>query len=282
MVSIFGRKPSENVVDLRESGGMTASGVVGVGAAGMVGMGMIGMGMLGVQETLCWIGLGECPVTSERRVTLEEFAAVILGDTERVWTADFAARGETYDPVTLVLHDSTQPSGCGAIDAGNGPAYCSADKRIYLDLAYFDRISTENDVVGDFPPAFIIAHEVAHHIQTQTGDFDRFLDAFVDPDAPPLNRLQIRLELQADCIAGAWAKRADEAFGLLEVGDIEEGITAASTFGADVVQEREQGFIHEASFTHGDSAQRVRWFRKGFDAGDRSACDVWTPAFEDL
>ncbi len=282
MVDIDGRKPSENVVDLRTSGGMTAGGVAGVGAAGALGVGLIGMGMWGVDETLCWLGLGTCSVSEERRIELDEFSKVILGDTERVWTSDFTARGETYKLPTLVFFDTPQPSACGAINPGQGPAYCNADERIYLDLGYFDRIASENDVTGDFPAAFIIAHEVAHHIQTQTGDFDRFLDAFLDPEAPPLNELQIRLELQADCIAGAWTKQADDAFGLLETGDIEEGITAASAFGADTVQEREQGFIVEAAFTHGTGEQRVRWFKKGLDSGDRDVCDVWTPALEDL
>lgn len=285
MVSVFGRKKSENVVDKRrdKSSGLGGWTMAGVGGGAAVGAGAIGWSMGGIEALLCALALGPCPVPEERRVQLDEFAAIILRDTEEVWEEQFAEIGERYSPATLLLLDSQQTSLCGAILAGQGPAYCKHDETIYLDLSYLSERVPETGAEGDFPAAFIIAHEVGHHVQNLTGEFDRnFIGRLDDPEVDA-NRLSVRLELQADCYAGLWAKRADEKFNLLEEGDIQEAIATAEIFGDDAIQERGgSGAIVESAFTHGSGAQRVRWFQRGYESGERTDCDTWTPAYEDL
>lgn len=283
VVSIFGRSGSSNVDDRRTGGASVGWWLTGLGG-GVVGAGALAWGLGGVQWTLCQVGLGPCgaPVSIERKAQLDEYVAVILGDTERVWGADFAAEGETYAPTTMVLHDTQVTSLCGAIQAGQGPAYCIRDRNIYVDLAYFSERVPETGAEGDFPPAFIIAHEVGHHIQNLTGTFDeKFLGRLDDPAIDP-NRLMVRLELQADCLAGVWARKADDRFGLLQQGDFDEAVRAAELFGDDAVQARRDGLINTAAFTHGSGEQRARWLKAGFEGGERDACDTWTPAFESL
>ncbi|MEL6979642.1 MAG: neutral zinc metallopeptidase [Pseudomonadota bacterium] len=285
MVSVFGRRKSDNVVDNRrdKSSGLGGWTMAAGGGAAAVGAGALGWGLGGVEALLCAIALGPCPVPEERRVQLDEFASIILADTEEVWTEEFAERGETYTPATLVLLDSQQASLCGAILAGQGPAYCKHDETIYLDLSYLSERVPETGAVGDFPAAFIIAHEVAHHVQNLTGEFDRKFIGRLDDPAVDVNRLSVRLELQADCYAGVWAKRADEKFQLLEPGDIQEAVATAQIFGDDAVQERGgQGAIVEAAFTHGSGAQRAAWFQRGFASGERDDCDSWSPEFDAL
>lgn len=283
MVSVFGRRRSTNVVDARvNTGAMDGWTMAGIGGGATIGACAIGVGLAGVNTTLCAIGLGFCPPDEARMTALDEFVAVILADTEEVWTAEFAERGEAYRAATLVLHDEEQTSLCGAIPAGQGPSYCKFDETIYMDLTYFNERVPEQGAEGDFPAAYILAHEVGHHVQNVSGEFDlKFFGQLDDPEAD-INQLQVRLELQADCYAGVWTKRADDRFGLLEDGDIEEGVKTAEVFGDDVQQRRDSGLVNEAAFTHGSGAQRVRWFKNGYESGERAACDTWTPAFGSL
>lgn len=285
MVSVFGRRQSANVDDRRrdKSSGLGNWTTVGVGGGAAVGAGLLGWGLGGVEAMLCAFALGPCAVPEERRVQLDEFASIILADTEDVWAEEFSARGETYAPATLVLLDSQQTSLCGAIRAGDGPAYCKHDETIYLDLSYLSERVPETGAEGDFPAAFIIAHEVGHHVQNLTGEFDeRFIGRLDDPEVD-LNRLSVRLELQADCYAGVWTKRAEDKFQLLSDGDIAEAIRTAQIFGDDAIQERAgQGMIVESAFTHGSGEQRAKWFQRGFAGGERSDCDTWTPDYDTL
>lgn len=286
MVDIGDRKKSQNVIDRRvdKSSGMSGWTMAGFGggAAAAAGAGALAWGLGGVEAFLCSMGLATCPVPEDRKARLDEYAAVILADTETVWGEEFAERGETYRPAKMVLHDEQQSSICGVIPAGQGPAYCKFDETIYLDLRFFsDRVAGEG-ALGDFPPAFIIAHEIGHHVQNITGEYDeKFFGQLDDPEQDP-NQLSVRLELQADCYAGVWTKRADVKFGLLEPGDIDEGIKTASTFGDDAQQMRESGVINEAAFQHGTAEQRVKWFQQGFDQGARAACDTWSVDYDAL
>lgn len=278
MVKTDGRRRSDNVIDRRvnKSSGMSGWTMAGIGGGAAVGAGAISWGLGGVEAILCSLGLAACPVPDERKARLDEYSAIILADTETIWTEEFAARGETYTPAKMLLHDEQQSSICGVIPANQGPAYCKFDQTIYLDLRFFSERVAEEGVVGDFPPAFIIAHEVGHHVQNITGIFDNlFLGQLDNPELSP-NVLSVRLELQADCFAGVWAKLADTKFGLLEPGDITEGIVTATVFGDDTQQQRIEGLINEAAFEHGSAEQRVRWFKRGFDGGTRESCDTWS------
>lgn len=284
MVSIFGRKPSDNVVDARRgnAGGKAAL----VGLIGALGVGSVGVGLAGVERSLCFVGLAPCEtriLSPERKAALDQIAAVTLGDTERVWRELLEAEGVDYAPATMVLHNTRQVSLCGPIEGGGSPAYCRVDQKIFIDLGYFDAIAAEDaQLAGDFTTVFVVAHEKAHHVQYLLGAFDVFDAAFDDNAPEPPNRVLVRLELQADCYAGVWAKRADERYQILEEGDLLEAVNTATFGGDDTQQLRAGGFINEAAFTHGTSEQRVTWFRRGFDSGERAACDTFTPAYDAL
>ncbi|MCI4664436.1 MAG: neutral zinc metallopeptidase [Neomegalonema sp.] len=236
---------------------------------------------------------GDCPpvMSDKRKERLKELVAVILGDTERVWTAVFAERGKTYQAPKLVLYDRAQKTKCGDLAAGSAPVYCRKDETIYMDFTFFDQAIDRYDATGDAIPAFIVAHEVAHHIQHLSGDFDRYLaarkavetlgeDESTKEDTP--NQLLVRLELQADCLAGVSAKRAQVKFSLLSPKDLEDAIKGATVLGDDNIQRAESGFINEAAFTHGSGKQRLKWLERGYTSGKSSSCNTWTIAFSDL
>lgn len=204
------------------------------------------------------------------------FVANVLGDTEETWQAIFRQMGQEYDEPVLVLYRDAVHSACGFARAAVGPFYCPGDSRVYLDLSFFDELKRRFHAPGDFAQAYVIAHEVGHHIQNLMGISDQVHAMRGRVSQAEFNQLSVRLELQADFLAGVWAHHADKYRDRLEDGDIEEGLRAASAIGDDTMQKRSQGRIVPDSFTHGTSQQRVRWFKKGYLTGDISQGDTFS------
>jgi predicted metalloprotease len=204
-----------------------------------------------------------------------EFVAVVLKDTEEVWSELFRARGATYQEPRLVLFDGQVSSACGLASAAVGPFYCPSDSRVYLDTSFFEDLDRRFGAAGDFAQAYVIAHEIGHHVQNQLGLMDRVADLRARLSQQEYNQLSVRLELQADFFAGVWAHHAQRTRQILEEGDIEEALGAASAIGDDRLQMQSQGTVTPDSFTHGSSAQRVAWFRRGYESGDLSQGDTF-------
>jgi len=203
-----------------------------------------------------------------------DFVAAVLGETEDVWSAIFSAQGAQYQVPTLTLFTGRVGSACGTASAAAGPFYCPGDHKVYIDLDFFRQLDTEFGAPGDFARAYVIAHEVGHHVQTLTGASQRVQQ--IRERAPQnANRAQMALELQADCYAGLWAQRANSARQILEAGDVEEGLAAAAAVGDDTLQRRVQGTVVPDSFTHGSAEQRTRWFRRGLESGDPGRCNTF-------
>jgi len=202
---------------------------------------------------------------------LGRFAAVVLADTEDTWHELFAARGVGYREPTLVLFSGAVQSACGLNSAAVGPFYCPADGRLYIDLSFFDQLARRFGAPGDFAQAYVIAHEVGHHVQNLLGISDQVHDARRLASEREANRLSVALELQADCLAGVWAYHARD---ILEPGDVEEGLRAAAAIGDDVLQRQATGTVRPESWTHGSSEQRVEWLRRGLQSGDPDACEM--------
>ena len=213
--------------------------------------------------------------SSPEQDRLADFVSVVLADTEDVWGEIFAAGGQQYREPTLVLFSDAVQSACGFAGATVGPFYCPADQQIYIDLAFYDELRTRFEAPGDFAQAYVIAHEVGHHIQHLLGISDQVQLGQAGLPEAERNNLSVRLELQADCFAGVWAHHAQRARQVLEAGDLEEALGAASAIGDDRIQRRSGGAVVPDSFTHGTSEQRVRWFRIGFETGDGGACDTF-------
>jgi predicted metalloprotease len=292
----LGGPESDNVEDRRGAGGGGGGGMRGGGIAvgGLGGVAILLICLfLGIDPSVLLNGGGETsPPTVDRPYQPDapsqrqadgsgampandpgrRFVAQVLGDTEQVWKAQFAAMGRSYAEPTLVLFSGATRSGCGAAQAQVGPFYCPNDQRVYIDLDFMAQLQRQLGANGDFAAAYIIAHEVGHHVQNQLGILDRAegLKQRNDPNA-----VQVRVELQADCFAGVWAKRADQARGILERGDVEEGLNAAAAVGDDRLQKQAQGRVQPERFTHGSSADRARWFRRGLDSGEVNACDTF-------
>lgn len=206
---------------------------------------------------------------------LGRFASVVLADTEETWGEIFADAGSRYRPPTLVLFSGAVQSACGFNSAAVGPFYCPADQRVYLDLTFFDELDRRFGAPGDFAQAYVIAHEVGHHVQNLLGLMDQVQDARQRARSQAeANRFSVSLELQADCLAGVWAYHAHHQRQLLEPGDVEEGLAAAAAIGDDRLQHQATGTVQPESWTHGSSAQRVEWLRRGLRSGDPSACAV--------
>ncbi|WP_285671659.1 KPN_02809 family neutral zinc metallopeptidase [Paralimibaculum aggregatum] len=206
----------------------------------------------------------------------EEFVAVVLADTEEVWTAEFARHDAAYAEPTLVLFAGQVRSACGFASAASGPFYCPADRQIYLDTDFFRTLERQLGARGDFARAYVIAHEVAHHVQNLMGVMAETARARRGASAAEANAISVMVELQADCLAGLWAQRAERRFGSLEPGDIEEAMNAAAQIGDDALQRRSQGHVVPDSFTHGSSAQRQRWFAAGYRGAGIGACDTFS------
>jgi len=203
------------------------------------------------------------------------FIAAVLGETEDTWSAIFQAAGQTYLPPKLVLYREQMPSACGSASAAVGPFYCPLDRKVYLDLGFFQQLADEFQAPGQFAEAYVLAHEVGHHVQNLLGIAPRVRAAQQRASEAEANRLSVRLELQADCFAGVWAKNADESKHILEAGDVESALRAAAAVGDDTLQKRAQGYVVPESFTHGTSAERAGWFRRGLASGSISDCDTF-------
>ncbi|MEO0985460.1 MAG: neutral zinc metallopeptidase [Cyanobacteria bacterium J06639_14] len=206
---------------------------------------------------------------------LAEFVSVVLADTEDTWNTLFREQfGEDYPEPTLVLFTGQVDSACGFAQAAMGPFYCPGDQKVYIDLSFYDDLKTRHQAPGDFAQAYVIAHEVGHHIQNVTGILGQVQQVQQQVSQTQANQLSVRLELQADCLAGVWAHHADKARNILEQGDIEEALNAASAVGDDRLQREAGHHITPDSFTHGSSEQRVRWFSTGIQTGDMNQCDT--------
>lgn len=204
-----------------------------------------------------------------------QFVSAVLADTEDTWTALFERGGDRYQPPTLVLYTGTTRTACGFGSAASGPFYCPADRKVYLDLGFFDQLR-QLGAPGDFARAYVIGHEVAHHVQNLVGTMDEVNRDRAGSGEAQANRLSVMMELQADCYAGVWAHHADKTRDILEAGDIDEGIDAAAAVGDDRLQKQAGRSVQPDSFTHGSSRQRVAWFRTGLDTGDVEACDTFS------
>jgi predicted metalloprotease len=204
------------------------------------------------------------------------FIAAVLGETEDAWGAIFQAQGMTYLPPKLVLYRDQMPSACGSANSAVGPFYCPADRKVYLDLGFFQQLSDEFQAPGQFAQAYVLAHEVGHHVQNLLGISDKVRAAEEHASPAQANRLSVKLELQADCYAGVWAKNADESKHILEQGDVESALRAAAAVGDDTLQKRAQGYVVPESFTHGTAAERVGWFKRGLKSGSIASCDTFS------
>ncbi len=295
-----GRRRSDNIDDRR--GQAPAQGVAGaapavlrllpllvrtkvgrfvliVGVLAVVGGRMLGVDVLG---PLLGAGVGGGAVQqaprefSAQEQELAEFVSVVLADTEDTWQAIFRDLGGQYREPTLVLFTGRVDSACGLASAAVGPFYCPGDQQLYIDLSFFHDLSVRHGAPGDFAQAYVVAHEVGHHVQTLLGISEKVRAAGRGQSRAQVNALSVRQELQADCFAGLWGHAANVDRRLLDPGDLEEALRAASAIGDDRLQREAGGRVVPDSFTHGTSEQRVRWFRKGFDSGDFAVCDTFS------
>ncbi|MGH7322804.1 MAG: KPN_02809 family neutral zinc metallopeptidase [Candidatus Rokuibacteriota bacterium] len=275
---------SENVEDRRGMSIPRGVRIGGMGGLGLVVLALVAM-FLGVDPSVILQEgpeLVPSPAPAPRgtgavpgKDPLREFVAVILADTEDTWQAVFQQAGRRYEPPRLVLFSQAVQSACGIAGAAVGPFYCPDDHKVYLDLSFFQDLRARFGAPGDFAQAYVIAHEVGHHVQTLLGISQKVQAMRSRVSRAEGNALSVRLELQADCFAGLWAHHAHKARQILEAGDVEEGLNAASAIGDDRMQRRAQGHVVPESFTHGTSAQRVRWFRQGLEGGDLERCDTF-------
>jgi uncharacterized protein len=276
---------SDNVEDMRgRGGGMGGGGGFKLGIGGLVVaaaayfLGVDPQLIMGIMQATQGGGttMESGPVeTSKPTDEAGDFMSVVLADTEDTWSEIFRASGATYTPPRLRLYEQGTRSGCGAASAEAGPFYCPADQRVYIDPAFFAELARRFQAPGDFAQAYVLAHEVGHHVQTLTGISDKVRAAQQRASQEQQNALQVRMELQADCYAGIWAHHAQRSRNLLETGDVEEALGAAAAVGDDMIQKRAQGYVVPESFTHGSAAQRQQWFQRGFDSGQVSACDTF-------
>jgi len=235
-----------------------------------------GLGNLG--SMLGGGGTGGAPVEGSRDpkqlTDVQHWSLKVLGSTERTWGKLFQQSGQTYEPTVLVFYNGNGMSGCGAAQSAMGPFYCPTDKKVYLDTSFFDELKQRFGAPGDFAQAYVIAHEVGHHIQDMTGVLGKASQQQRAADSADANAVQVRVELQADCYAGVWGRET----GLMEAGDIEEGMKAAQAIGDDTLQKDAGRTPMPDSFTHGTSEQRMRWLKKGLDTGNPDACDTFSGA----
>ena len=274
---------SDNVEDERGSGIGRGAGI-GIGTIAIV---VIGYFMGVSPSTLLSILNGEdpqavtapAPANPAGAVSANDpqvdFVRAILGETEDVWGAYFNNMGKTYIRPKLVLFSGQVASACGFASSAAGPFYCPGDQKVYIDLSFYRQLATEFGAPGDFARAYVIAHEVGHHVQNLLGITDKAAEAEQRAGRAAANHVSVEIELQADCFAGVWAARANDARKILEPGDLEQGLKAASSVGDDTLQRREQGTVVPDSFTHGTSAQRVGWFRRGFESAKIDSCDTF-------
>jgi len=307
MVQWRGRRQSSNIEDRRGSGGiggmgrsripMGLPGGFGRSGGGMRGGGLGGIGIVIVGLVILW-ALGINPLSlldgssTQQAVPQQQqgqqagregplsdeggqFVATILADTEDTWRQIFQDNGMTYREPTLVLFNAATQSGCGNADSSTGPFYCPLDQKLYLDLSFFNELARRFGAPGDFAQAYVIAHEVGHHVQQLTGVLDQTTAERQRSGEVQSNAISVRVELQADCYAGVWGAHSSQR-GMIESGDLQEALDAARAIGDDTIQRRTQGTVIPETFNHGTSAQRMEWFRRGFETGDVNACDTFS------
>lgn len=278
-------RESRNVEDRRGQGGRR------LGGGGKIGIGTIVLALiamyfgidpsvvLNTSEMVAPPAIESTQSGQPRSPAQDEmarFVSMVLADTEDTWGPIFKAGGAQYREPGMVLYTGATRSGCGVGQAEMGPFYCPADGKVYLDLAFFDELGQRYGAQGDFAQAYVIAHEVGHHVQNLLGISDKVQQARQRVSEREANLLSVRLELQADCLSGVWANHAHRSRQVLEAGDVEEGLAAASAVGDDRMQKQARGFAVPDSFTHGSAAQRVRWFRQGLESGELRACDTFS------
>ena len=300
----LGGRESSNIEDRRGMGG--GMGVpVGIGGLGAVAVVVIGL-FLGIDPSILLGMLGDDPSrqTQTRRSDgpgygpsapsasrqgqwqgqgagddrMTRFVSVVLADTEDVWRQTFQDMGRNYQDPKLVLYTRSVESACGMASSASGPFYCPRDQKVYVDLSFLEEMRQKLNAPGDFAQAYVIAHEVGHHVQNELGILEAANAERARSDRRRSNAISVRLELQADCFAGVWANRADKMRQILERGDIEEGLNAASAVGDDRLQRQARGVVVPDAFTHGSSAQRVHWFKTGLQSGNLKACDTFAAA----
>jgi len=272
----FGRRESGNIEDRRSGGGLAIGG-------GVTAIIAIIFSLLTGQNPLELIGLNtgsnqnqEAPLSTDKKSDeAAHFVSVVLADTEDVWNKLFAEQGNQYEEPTLVLFKEAVQSSCGSASAATGPFYCPADYKVYIDLSFYDELKNRFGAPGDFAMAYVVAHEVGHHVQNLLGTSAKMDQIRGRISEKEYNQLSVRLELQADFLAGVWAHHAQKMKQILEEGDIEEALEAANAIGDDKLQKEAQGYIVSDAFTHGTSAQRVKWFKRGFETGDISQGDTF-------
>ena len=282
-----GRRESRNVRDVRSKGGKAA----GLGLGGLVIIGIISwllggnplevIEQAGGLEAITGSQQTEYVPTAEEEA-LAKFSKQILAGTEDVWTAEFRKLGLTYEPPTLVLFTGSVQSACGGATSATGPFYCSGDKSVYIDLSFFSTMKKQFGSAGDFAYAYVIAHEVGHHVQNLLGTLRAAHTEMNRLSETEANKISVRLELQADFYAGLWAHHDNEMFNSLEEGDLEEGLEIASRIGDDYLQKQARGYAVPETFNHGTSAQRSRWLKKGFTTGDIEKGDTFSPSYSSL
>ena len=273
----WGSGRSSNIEDRRGMGmGKLAGGGIGTIVIALIAMyfGVDPSVILNQAETLAPTQQTQTQFTPEEE-RLKEFMSVVLADTEDVWGGLFSSAGKTYEQPKLVLFSGAVQSGCGAAQSAMGPFYCPADRKLYLDISFFNELSKRLDAPGDFAQAYVVAHEVGHHVQNVMGIADQVRGAQQNARGEQANALQVRMELQADCFAGVWAYHANKKRQILEPGDAEEALAAASGVGDDRLQKKARGYVVPESFTHGSSEQRMRWFKTGMQSGEPAQCDTF-------
>jgi predicted metalloprotease len=287
MVKWRGREGSRNVEDAR---GAAAAGLSGLaililrfvfsrwGIGGVVALvgGFFALQAIGINPLALLQGqpAGQYQPTAADQEAFE-FSSVVLAETEKVWTDIFAEQGQQYPAPVMQIYTGQTRTACGLGSSAAGPFYCPGDQKVYLDTSFFNELRTRFGAPGDFAAAYVIAHEVGHHVQTITGVAEQVRQAQSGASQAEANQIQVMMELQADCYAGLWAKRADYKSGLLDEGDIEEGLAAAAAIGDDTLQRNAGRRVSKESFTHGSSEQRQRWFTQGFRTGDAGSCDTF-------
>jgi predicted metalloprotease len=296
-----GRRQSENVQDARGQGGGFGGGGLGRGGGIRLpmGRGVGGGGLSGILILVvlffalraCGIdplaileeaggpapgGGGQITETTDTQASDEmtQFVSTVLAETEDVWNGIFQAEGLDYTEPTLVLFSRQVRSACGYASAASGPFYCPGDRKVYIDLSFYDQLARQFEAAGDFAQAYVLAHEVGHHVQNLIGVLPKFNEMRQQMSQVEANQMSTRVELQADCFAGIWGHFTDQK-GLLEQGDLEEALNAATQIGDDTLQRRTQGYVVPESFNHGTSEQRATWFNRGFQSGKLSDCDTF-------
>lgn len=287
-----GNRESDNVEDARGSGGRGGGGGFGLGGRsigiGTIVLALIGSAVFGVNpltmlDMLSGGGGGAVPVQQTQTESQAppandkqtRFVRTVLADTEDVWTQVFAEKGAQYKKPKLRIFDNATDTGCGVGRTASGPFYCPADQKVYIDLSFYRLMQERFGVSGEFAQAYVIAHEIGHHVQNQLGISDKVQAARENGSERQANEMSVRLELQADCFAGLWANKSNQSHAILEQGDVESALKAANAIGDDALQRQAQGHVVPDSFTHGTSEQRVRWFSKGLDKGDVEQCNTF-------